>query len=352
MYSIIVIENGANESSIDQTIAAATQVAKSNVSYVGAAAPKQFPNNMFPIADGRARAIQEAIRQSKGERVILVDARLGISAEDLSAFLKFSEKERHQVAYATLSVSGNIYEFPDVSTEELISQISQDSSWPLALISINRASMNRAEIFQGDKEHEILMNMVMACISDGEGVARFSKSFSHDIATRFELTSRARILKAVLASFNIEDLFPQHAWKGFEQESAAAAYHSLAATFIKLNDLGSAAECLALSDQLEDSPRSLALKGLIANIKGETLGAVANMVSSLQQYEKRKHKDAGHYLSFTPNNLEMINTNLNAGLQALNAKDNGTALEHFATAVFSFDEFYGQHGVNSLKDIN
>jgi hypothetical protein len=106
---------------------------------------------------------------------------------------------------------------------------------------------------------------------------------------------------------------------------------------------------LKLSDQLEDSPRSLALKGIIAFDRGETLGAVANLVSSLQQYELRKKSDGSHYLSFAPNNLERINSNLNAGLQALNKRNNEAALEHFAEAVNDFDTFYTEHGVKITK---
>ena len=117
---------------------------------------------------------------------------------------------------------------------------------------------------------------------------------------RFHLQSAetARLLRSIVNNCNIEDLFPNHDWTQHGQESAAAAYHSLAALFIKLQDTEAAMECLAFSDQLEDSPRSLALKGLIAIEKGETLAAVANMVSSLQQYESRKKRAFGTLSTF------------------------------------------------------
>jgi hypothetical protein len=82
--------------------------------------------------------------------------------------------------------------------------------------------------------------------------------------------------------------------------------------------------------------------------QGEMLGAVANMVSSLKQYEIRKAKN-GHYLSFTPSNIEAMNTSLHAGLSALNKQDNPAALEHFASAVFQFDKFYHDCGIDSVK---
>jgi hypothetical protein len=146
---------------------------------------------------------------------------------------------------------------------------------------------------------------------------------------------------------NIEELFPQHDWKSFSQESAAASYHSLAALFLRFQDPESAAQCLACSEKLEESPRYFALQGLIQQAQGETLGAVANLVSSLQCYEARKTTDGKHYLSFTPNNLEVIKTRLAEGLEALNKRDNNRALASFSDAVFSFDSFYSDHGVRN-----
>lgn len=62
------------------------------------------------------------------------------------------------------------------------------------------------------------------------------------------------------------------------------------------------------------------------------------MVSSLQQYETRKNDDnKSHYLSFKPNDLEVVNSKLHAGLEALNLRDNESALSYFAEAVFDFD---------------
>ena len=73
------------------------------------------------------------------------------------------------------------------------------------------------------------------------------------------------------------------------------------------------------------------------------------MVSSLQQYEVRKtNEENKHYLTFTPEDLELINSKLNAGLEALNRKDNEAALGCFAEAVFGFDNFYSTNGVDRL----
>ena len=159
----------------------------------------------------------------------------------------------------------------------------------------------------------------------------------------------ARTIQTLVNSCNIEDLFPFHSWEMYQEESAAAAYHALAALFVRFGDIESAQECIRLSDQFEDSPRSLALKALVARTKGETLGAVANMVASLQQYEMRKREDTKHYVQFSPRNIEKISDNLQSGLAALNRADNETALQHFSEAVFSFDSFYSEAGIATLK---
>ena len=108
-------------------------------------------------------------------------------------------------------------------------------------------------------------------------------------------------------------------------------------------------EHLQFGDRLEDSPRSLALKGLIALKQGEVLAAVANMVSSLQEYEKRKVESGNHYLTFKPRNLEDINTSLQNGLSALNKRENDRAAEFFTDAVFQFDQFYEDCGLNPAE---
>ena len=153
-------------------------------------------------------------------------------------------------------------------------------------------------------------------------------------------TIRAEALKAFTAIIPIEELFPNHAWETFQAESLAACYHVLAAYFIKLGDLESAEDCLQQSEPLEASPRTLALRALISQRHGETLGAVANMVSSLQQYEQRKNPTTAHYVSFQPKDIEVVNVNLKDGLEALNRKDNAEAFNKFSEAVFNFDGFF------------
>ena len=161
--------------------------------------------------------------------------------------------------------------------------------------------------------------------------------------------TRSTMLKVAIETLEIEDLFPHHAWSYHQEESLAACYHTLAATFIRLGEYAAAEECLNQSEAFEDSPRSLALKGLISKLHGETLGAVANMVSSLQQYEQRKKEIGIHYLNFKPQDIEVVNFRLKEGLEALNKRDNNAALNKFTEAVFNFDSFYADLGLDKVN---
>lgn len=193
-----------------------------------------------------------------------------------------------------------------------------------------------------------VISSIIAAVGKGEkiNIQRTSASIAPEVGKE----ERAILLNTAISSILIEELAPQHAWKEFESESLAATYHEIGAQFIKLEDFETALEILALSDRFEDSPRSLALRGLISKMKGETLDAVANMVSSLQQYEKRKAQEEPHYLIFRPQSFDIVNEVLKDGLDALNQRDNENALSHFAKAVFEFDGFYQQHGID--KKIN
>lgn len=189
-----------------------------------------------------------------------------------------------------------------------------------------------------------IISAIIAAIGNGEKITLASSTA--DAAAEISNQERSSLLKAAIAAIVVEELSPLHAWKEFEEESLAATYHELGAQFIKLGDFDSALEILAMSDRFEDSPRSLALRGLISKMKGETLDAVANMVSSLQQYEKRKTQEEPHYLIFRPQSFDIVNEVLKDGLNALNQRDNENALSHFAKAVFEFDGFYQLHGID------
>ena len=183
---------------------------------------------------------------------------------------------------------------------------------------------------------------IAEAVSTGAKIAAVDSALAEDLDAK----TRSDLMKGAVAQIHIEAYFPEHPWATHKEESLAACYHTLAALFIRLNDLDAAHECLDLSSTYEDSPRALALKAILAKLEGQTLGAVANMVSSLQQYEQRKAKDTVHYLTFKPKNIEVINYRLKEGLEALNQRDNEGALTKFTEAVFTFDTFYSDMGLD------
>jgi hypothetical protein len=187
------------------------------------------------------------------------------------------------VAYASLEISGECVSMPEMAVETLVSTLTTQTSWPTIFVTMKTAFAQRFLINStGATLGDVLAEAMIQATIEGEEVERLNSQVeisSFDIAsTNCELTNErtAALLKLTVNNCNIEDLFPQHAWKEHQEESAAAAYHSLAALFIRFGDSESALECLKLSDQLEDIPRSLALKGFIAFDRGETIGAVAN----------------------------------------------------------------------------
>jgi hypothetical protein len=359
MITVIVIENGASQSSLQKTVGAVAASPSDNIIVIGSrpegleSAHVEF---ISPNGESMSDMLRNGVTRAKHERILFVDARSRIDSRQLIALMNSTNGRLGAVAYASLEISGECVSMPEMAVETLVSTLTTQTSWPTIFVTMKTAFAQRFLINStGATLGDVLAEAMIQATIEGEEVERLNSQVeisSFDIAsTNCELTNErtAALLKLTVNNCNIEDLFPQHAWKEHQEESAAAAYHSLAALFIRFGDSESALECLKLSDQLEDSPRSLALKGIIAFDRGETLGAVANLVSSLQQYELRKKSDGSHYLSFAPNNLERINSNLNAGLQALNKRNNEAALEHFAEAVNDFDTFYTEHGVKITK---
>ena len=334
MESRIVLENEANASSLNATEQSLNSIGGGEVSRVGSGA-------------SLSSEISKSISNAKSDRVMLVNA---ASAPRREVLMQLSQSPASSSSIQIIGIESNdAIDGSSLSTDQLVNETSSKQLWPIIAISAPKAFLQSRSSRDFSSAREYMVQMICEAIGEGYSIEQVASSpLSPESASACTLSSseQARSLAAIINSCNIEELFPNHAWKEHEEESAAASFHSLAATFIRLGDGTSAMQCLAWSDRLEDSPRSLALKALIAREQGETLGAVANMVSSLQQYEQRKkNEDNKHYLTFNPDNLDEINKMLSAGLDALNNRDNDRAYGHFAEAVYKFDPFYSQHGV-------
>jgi hypothetical protein len=241
-----------------------------------------------------------------------------------------------------------------MSPDGIIGSLANFEHWPLLCMATTRVTLSELKESSASNYTELLAQALIVSMGDGDdirvssSITPFISNAMSDEISKLSPNSRANLLRATVEAMNIEELFPQHAWREFSKESAAAAYHTLAALFLRFGDADAATQSLQCSERLEESPRFFALLGLIQQSQGETLGAVANFVSSLQCYEARKKDDGKHYLTFKPMDLELINSRLVDGLNALNKRDNDQALTHFSEAVFSFDSFYAQYGVQPL----
>jgi hypothetical protein len=317
-------------------------------------APEGFSTGMWITAETLPEAVAQAVSIAASKRVFMVNSALVFTETDLSKLVpEIENRNLNEHIIVAPALSNSSVSATEFSPESIVAMLQSSSAWPLMSISTSRSTMTSACSARNESVIEIMARAMITAISDGDYVrttARITPLVNPETLSQLCTLSnaaKARCLRAAIDGMNIEELFPKHDWRSFSEESAAASYHSLAALFLHFQDPNSAAQCLACSEKLEESPRYFALQALIQQAQGETLGAVANLVSSLQCYEARKSADGKHYLNFKPSNLEIIKTRLAEGLDALNKRDNDRALASFSDAVFSFDSFYSEHGVQN-----
>lgn len=355
MLSVLITDEAGRKDWIEQALDTMSRISSiAEIIVLSDEAPATSAPTVQWIDTSRSAvdAMKSAMSIIASKRVVIVNSSINADHATWAAFMSECETApQTRQLIAPIASSSEIAQFKIPSGEALIQHISKNPIWPVMAVGTTRAALNQALGHTQNSINEVVCAALILAASEGNDVSPASST----LATRgdslinalftFDNATYGRLLKITADSFNIEELFPNHAWREFSKESAAAAYHSLAALFLRFGDVESANQCLACSESLEESPRYFALKGLIQRERGETLGAVANMVSSLQCYESRKRNDGNHYLSFKPDNLEMINSRLVDGLEALNKRDNIKALENFAEAVFQFDPFYTELGV-------
>ena len=313
---------------------------------------------MEGLDDSNTERLYSLISDMQDEDCVLfVNSNSTSDIEAISVAVNSFFNELHnEIAYAPCRLNEEKIDLFSTQLKDLVRVASDTDVWPMGCVSM-RVDLLREHI----REELSISKSLIYAICDGIMQQKDIKKFGCTIPIDTDFGDetcmmytdlRAKLLNYVVNSCNIEDLFPQHEWDKYGEESAAASYHTLAALFYKLKDIEDAKECLSFSEKLEDSPRSLALRALIAMQDGESLGAVANLISSLQCYEARKKSKETdiHYLSFEPKDLEAINSYLHRGLEALNKRKNDEAVHNFAAAVFDFDDFYKEVGVDSIPN--
>lgn len=310
---------------------------------------------IFVIEDNAAKlsiqSIKEKLDPEKDERILIMSS---AQRDRTDAIKKIIEEAASQTSGLILigaeGENGEV-EIADLSQETLVEAINQNSFALCEAIYASAGLIREMPEIETENMTSLALYLAIEAMIAGDEICGYmlpaaskSRPFSP-----YEITE---LLRFTVAECNIEDLFPNHAWAEHEEESLSTCYHTLAAIFIKYNDLESASECLNLSEHFEDSPRLLALRGIVASSQGKILEAVANMVSSLQQYEERKRNEGEHYLTFAPTDIDGINEDLKHGLQALNQRDNVKAFEFFSKAIFNFDNFYREIGIEKLGRIH
>lgn len=356
MASIIVTGNTASQSAIAGIMSSLRAAGINNATLIAAEAPADIKaSGRFLSSQGSSlgTCLAQAFSSNQDKQLILLDASTEMSAERIGALLGAMASIRGEsFGYAPLELDGERIDLSDLTIDSLLEFAAPGQLLPLLCCSLPASLTAGLDLSAAENLTECMSHAVVAAVAAGMPLVNSSSSIrlpdnTAHASLSLSPAAAARLLRQTLDLCNIEDLFPEHPWSSHQEESAAASYHTLAALFIRGGDLESANRCLALSDTFEDSPRSLALKGFIAKERGELLGAVANMISSLQQYEIRKRNDNGeHYLTFKPLDLEVINTSMRDGLSALNKRDNGQALECFTEAILNFDSFYAETGIS------
>lgn len=249
--------------------------------------------------------------------------------------------------------NNNCIEIENLHSNDIINIIKSNKITLPSIICIKCSILKSIGISEYRNFQEVCMGVILSIVTNNLNSLIYTNDETESCDINLDNNMRAKILRELLQTTNIEDLFPNNNWEIFANESAAVSYHTLCAMFIKFNDLTSAKECLNLSSSFLDSPRSLALRGLIALEQNDDLNAVANIISSLQLYEKRKKKlNNIEKINTTPQDLNLIEERLNQGLDALNNKENHKAATLFADAVYTFDSFFKEQNIQKGKNIN
>ena len=306
-----------------------------------------------------SKAFERALGKSKQKKLLLLNSECGFADRQLKSALQDADKlDADKVGYVPLKVDKAVIDFSEKKPASLVTFLASNKPLPAMCVASGTEMARKVAGLGADSAIEVSAQLLLLAVASSQGAVRLGEpvKISPDrvAASPLQLTGPecARCLRAVVEAFNIEDLFPAHPWGKFQEESLAASYHTLAALFLRLADYDSAEEVLVQADQLEDSPRSLALKGIICARKGDWLNSAANLIASLQQYESRMRSIEEHYVKFGPKDFQKINSVLLFGLDALNHRNNQAAVRHFADAIFLYDAFYRENGVATLKVIS
>ena len=351
MTTAILFQGKTGEADLKHSLDQLSKTKNINWLLIGNAAPAGLSLKLEFVSCNSCslpQVLATALEKTSDSSLIFIDAACPPSPSAIEAL---SSNLPGNVNILPLKVTSPLPAWTEPSAAALAPLLASGTTWPLCAVAVSKETLS-LKSFTAASPLEAMVQIIIQNIGLGKKPRLMKEPADSCLSPescKLSVQATARCLQLAVDSCNIETLFPDHPWGKHQQESAAASYHSLAAMFLKLEDLNACSECLRLADKFEDSPRSLALKGMLAARRSEVLGAVANMIASLQLYEQRKRNDDGsHYLCFNPADIEAVNKDLATGLSALNQQDNSTALQHFTAAVFDFDSFFKEHGLSQI----
>jgi hypothetical protein len=344
MLGVILVRNRATDDAFARTIEAARSTGLANLTVIADAA---VPGMRTITGAFSSEMIASEMTANGAARTIIVDARLAPSNSQFQAVVGAISRGRGcPVNYIPIRRNGRQIEISSLRAANLVEFLSSSPEWPVMIVGVERNLIESIREMTASSSTELLASLMAACsvndmvVSAAGSAIDLGASFDENSSLALSGNGLSAVIQNMLKLCAIEEMFPAHPWEHHEAESGAAAYHALAALFLRCGDLENSTACLNLSDNLEDSPRSLALRAFIDEQKGDTLRAVANMVASLQGYETRKGNDGSHYLTFAPSDGDNVSRDLQSGLAALNKSDNAEAYHHFSRAVMEFDPLF------------
>jgi hypothetical protein len=296
----------------------------------------------------------EVIKNAAGsslsaDNVILIDADCFVADVDIVAAIALLAAKPNSAFLYAPTPAPNLTHASTV--EKLTTTLMSECAFPFGGILFPVEILDEIPIEANQNIR--LVALLLFC----KAIARKTTHFliPHTIANKdseFLLSNfeRAATMKELLSISNIEELFQSVGWDSPSDlpKKAAHCYRNLGAFFLRMGDLSSATDCVDLSESLHVSPRSTVLRGIIAANKGDSLTAVANLVSSLQQYEQNAALQQ-EYSNPLSEQVEIeVTSSMKQGLKALNQKDNLKAFGLFASAISKYDDFFAQPEVLSL----
>jgi len=275
------------------------------------------------------------------ENIILIDKDCFVADVDIIAAISIlSARATFSFLYSPTPAQNLIHAS---NLEKIATMLKGECAFPFGGISVPLQYLD--DIPDEANQNIRLVSIFMFCKAIAQKIHHslvphtIANKESEFLLSEFE---RSATMKELLRISNIEEIFQSVGWDSSSEvpKNAAHCYRELSAFFLRMGDLESAIECVDLSDSLYESPRSLALRVIIAANKGDSLTAIANMVSSLQQYEETAASaDSSSNRLSEQVEVEVTRT-MKQGLKALNQKDNLKAFSLFASAIAKYDDFF------------